>query len=105
MVNQSITATITQLADNVPLHGKAKIDVKNDVMPSDNQNLNQMKLFSESVQHHVNSVNNLKNLRKTKTSSHPLFGEFTAHKWNCMFAFHLSLHIPQAKYVLNHERD
>ena len=32
---------------------------------------------------------------------HPIFREFDAHKWNCMFAFHLGLHLKQAEYVVS----
>jgi hypothetical protein len=39
-------------------------------------------------------------LRGTGTSPHPVFGDFDAHKWNCMFTFHLGLHLPQAEYVV-----
>ena len=31
---------------------------------------------------------------------HPVFGDFDAHRWHCMFGFHLLLHLRQAKYVV-----
>jgi hypothetical protein len=45
-------------------------------------------------------VKDLGELRGTKTTPHPIFGDFDAHKWNCMFSFHLRLHYKQAAYVV-----
>lgn len=100
IVNRSITATICQLAEGEALSGAATIDAKKDVMPSGNADLAIIDVFRESIIDHVDKVENLGNLRGTARSQHPVFGSFDAHKWHCMFAFHLVLHLQQAKYIL-----
>lgn len=61
----------------------------------------QVDAFALSVRQHVEAIEALPALRGTKTSLHPLFGPFDAHQWNCMFAFHLKLHLRQARFVVN----
>lgn len=100
IVNRSITATVVQLAGGEALSGPATINPKKDVMPSSAADESQIKVFSDSVSSHIEAVKNLKHLRCTATSPHPIFGEFDAHKWNCMFALHLGLHLRQAEYVV-----
>lgn len=99
IVSKSITAAVCQLAKGERLHGAAKIDIKKDVMPSHSAGKEQLKAFQRSVEEHSDSVNRLGRLRGTETSAHPIFGNFDAHKWNCMFSFHLSLHYPQSVHV------
>jgi hypothetical protein len=101
IVNRSITAAVVQLAKGEALSGPAKINPKKDVMPSVGADESKIKDFSDSVSRHIEAVKNLKNLRGTATSPHPIFGEFDAHKWNCLFAFHLGLHLRQAEYVVS----
>jgi hypothetical protein len=100
IVNRSITAIVVQLAGGEALSGPATINPKKDVMPSSVADESQIKVFSDSVSRHIEAVKNLKHLRGTATSPHPIFGEFDAHKWNCMFAFHLGLHLRQAEHVV-----
>jgi hypothetical protein len=100
IVNQSITASVVQLANGEPLSGRATIDVKQGVMPSSSADESQVELFAQSVADHIAAVRGLGNLRGTKTSRHPIFGQFDAHKWNCMFAFHLHIHLPQARFIV-----
>ena len=100
IVNTSITATVVQLSRGEVLSGPATLNPKKDVMPSSAADESQIEVFVDSVIRHIEAVKNLKQLRGTGTSPHPIFGEFDAHKWNCMFAFHLSLHLRQAEYVV-----
>jgi hypothetical protein len=100
IVNRSITATVVQLAAGEVLSGLATMNPKKDVMPSCLADHSQIQDFADSVTEHIEAVKSLKKLRGTKTSRHPVFGEFDAHKWNCMFGFHLKLHLPQAAYVV-----
>ena len=100
IVNRSITATVVQLARGEELSGAATINPKTDVMPSSSADASQFKDFADSVTKHIEAVKSLNRLRGTSTSPHPIFGNFNAHKWNCMFAFHLGLHLPQAEYVV-----
>jgi hypothetical protein len=99
IVNRSITAAVVQLANGESLSGPATIDVKKGVMPSSSADESHVELFAQSVTDHIAAVRGLGNLRGTKTSQHPIFGQFDAHKWNCMFAFHLRLHLPQARFI------
>ena len=100
IVNRSITATVVQLARGEELSGAATINPKTDVMPSSSADASQFEDFADSVTQHIEAVKSVKRLRGTGTSPHPIFGNFNAHKWNCMFAFHLGLHLPQAEYVV-----
>lgn len=100
IVNRSITATVVQLARGQELSGAATINPKTDVMPSSSADASQFKDFADSITSHIEAVKSLNRLRGTGTSPHPVFGNFNAHKWNCMFAFHLGLHLPQAEYVV-----
>lgn len=98
IVNRSISATVRQLARGEPPGGPATIDPKTGVMPSISAGEQQLPRFRNSVNDHLKVVNTLGRLRGTKTSPHPVFGEFDAHKWNCMFSFHLNLHLKKAEY-------
>lgn len=97
IVNESITSMITQLAKGEELHGDALIDPKKDVMPADSVDSDVLMRFSNSVSKHIEEVKGLEGLRKTKKTLHPVFGNFNAHQWNCMFTFHLRLHYNQSK--------
>ena len=99
IVNRSITASVVQLAKGEALSGWARIDAKKDVMPALSADESRVKLFAQSVADHIAAVRDLGDLRGTKTSQHPIFGQFDAHKWNCMFAFHLRIHLPQARFI------
>jgi hypothetical protein len=100
IVNRSITASVVQLANGERLSGPATIDVKKGVMPSSSADESQAELFAQSVADHIAAVRDLDKLRGTKTSAHPIFGQFDAHKWNCMFAFHLRIHLQQARFIV-----
>jgi hypothetical protein len=104
IVNRSITATVVQLVRGEELRGAATINPKTDVMPSSSADVSQFKDFADSVTKHIEAVKSLNRLRGTGTSPHPIFGDFDAHKWNCMFTFHLGLHLPQAEYVVGKAR-
>ena len=101
IVNRAITATVVQLARGEAPSGAAMIDPKKDVMPSTLAGDSQIELFADSVRQHLDAVKDLKSLRGTRTAPHPVFGSFDAHQWHCMFAFHLGLHLRQAKYVVS----
>ena len=101
IVNRAITANVVQLSRGEDPSGAAVIDVKNEVMPSGSAGPAQIDAFALSVRQHVEAIEALPALRGTKTSPHPLFGPFDAHQWNCMFAFHLKLHLRQARFVVN----
>lgn len=99
IVNRSITATVCQLAEGIPLSGSATIDLKKDVMPTGSPDKSILQTFLDSITFHIDEVKKLDRLSGTKKSKHPVFGPFDAHKWNCMFSFHLGLHLPQAEFI------
>ena len=99
IVNQSITATVRQLVRGKALSGAAAIDPKTGVMPSPAAGTEQVPIFFDSIAEHVETVSGLENLRGSNTSRHPLFGDFDAHKWHCMFSFHLKIHYRQAEFI------
>ena len=99
IVNRGIGATVEQLVRGDPLHGDALINPKTDVMPSASAGPEQLKMFRDSVTHHMARVETFGRLRGTRTAPHVIFGDFDAHKWNCMFSFHLGLHYRQAAHL------
>lgn len=99
IVNRGITAVIAQLVRGEPLHGPALINPKTDVMPSPEAGPEQVEAFEASVRDHIQTVQSLGRLRGTPTLPHPIFGNFDAHKWNCMFALHLKIHNRQAEQI------
>jgi hypothetical protein len=100
IVNRSISAIVEQLSRGEPLSGAATIDPKEGVMPSPYAGEEQILKFKDSVNYHLKLLDSLGNLRGTATAPHMIFGDFDAHKWNCMFSFHLKVHHSQAKYVI-----
>ncbi len=104
IVNRSITAIVTQLARGEERHGAAAINPKTDVMPSPNPGPEQFAIFRDSVLRHHEAVAELGPLRGTACRPHPVFGPFDAHRWHCMFAFHLKIHLPQARLVAERAR-
>ncbi len=100
IVNSSISATILQLVRGERLSGAAAIDPKKDVMPVRSAGIEQLQAFKESVDSHLAMIEGLGPLRGTSSSPHPIFGDFDAHMWNCMFSFHLGLHYKQARHVV-----
>lgn len=99
IVQRSVTATVVQLARGETLSDAARIDPKRDVMPSPAADASQWDCFAGSVASHIAAVRTFQKLRGTRTAPHPVFGKFDAHQWNCMFAFHMGLHLPQAEFV------
>lgn len=98
IVNNTISANIRRLALGEPAPTK-KFDVKKDVMPELHCGIEQIAIFKASILSHLESMKPLGELRGTATTNHPLFGPFDAHQWNCMFAFHLKVHLKQAAWV------
>ena len=98
LVNHAISANISRLALCEP-EPTQKFDVKKDVMPTAECGIEQVALFKASVIAHLDSLKALDCLKGTRMTKHPLFGLFDAHKWNCMFAFHLKVHLKQASLI------
>jgi hypothetical protein len=98
IVNHAISANVKRLALGEP-EPKKKFHIKKDVMPEAESGIEQIALFKSSVLSHLEAVKSLGDLRNTATTDHPLFGSFDAHKWHCMFAFHMQIHLKQAEFV------
>ncbi len=101
IVNRSFTSIIESLVRGEEPEGAGAIDMKKDVMPSENPGTEQMESFHNSVTEHIKIVSNYQSLRDTPTEHHPVFGKFNAHQWHCMFGFHLFIHYAQAKYIIS----
>jgi hypothetical protein len=99
-VNRSISATIQHLVRGEPLRGAAAVDPKKDLLPSQSAGEEKLREFRDSVNEHLRMVSTLGELRGTKTAPHPIIGNCDAHKWTCMFSFHLGLHYKQAEHVV-----
>lgn len=96
LVNRSISALVQQLARGEPLTGPALINPQTDVLPSAAPEPQQLAIFTASIHSHLGAVKALGPLRGTRTAPHPLFGDFDAHQWHCLFALHLKIHLKQA---------
>jgi hypothetical protein len=101
IVNRSIAATVEALALKKKPSGAALINPKTDVFPNIQSGPEQIVLFRQSVDDYLAKVATLPSLRGTAETPHPVFGSFDAHKWHCMFGFHLGLHLKQAEKVLS----
>lgn len=99
IVNRSITNLICALVADVPESELPTIDIKHDVMPGPDAGVEQVEAFHQSVEDHLQRVSALSDLRNTGTFDHPMFGSFTAHQWTCLFAFHLKIHLRQARFL------
>lgn len=104
IVNHSISAIIQSLAHGREVDTGDVKDPKTDVMPSVSPGIEQLDLFRQSIEEHIAAVETLPELRGTEEYPHPIFGMFDAHKWNCMFSFHLQVHIKQAQYIAQKAR-
>jgi hypothetical protein len=101
IVNHAISANVRRLVlcEPEPIR---KFNPKTDVIPENDCGIEQIVLFKSSVLAHLahlESLDCLGALRGTETTNHPLFGQFDAHKWNCMFTFHLRIHLKQAEFI------
>jgi hypothetical protein len=101
IVNRSISAIVTSLANDEEPAGIGVADPKRDVMPSADPGKTQIQAFQSSVETHLEIVSRLTRLRSTPTYRHPVFGQLNAHGWHCMFGLHLDIHRNQAKAVCN----
>ncbi len=99
IVHGRITPVVWALAlgEEVPVN--KDFDPKKDVMPSPAPGMEQVEAFRESVEDHLAVVAELPELKGTAKAMHPVFGPFDAHQWHCMFAFHLDIHLKQARAV------
>ena len=100
IVNRSIASTVESLALGKKPLGAALINPKTDVLPKGLSGPDQVEAFRQSIDDYLAMVETLPTLRGTAATPHPIFGAFDAHKWHCMFGFHLGLHLKQAEKVL-----
>ena len=100
IVNRSIAAMVEAQALGKEPGGAALMNPKNDVLPKGVSGSEQIGYFRQSVYDYLSMVSDLPSLRGTAQRTHPIFGPFDAHKWHCMFGFHLGLHLKQAERVL-----
>ena len=100
IVNRSIASTVNSLALGKESSGAALINPKTDVLPKGLSGPDQVEAFCRSIDDYLALVETLPPLRGTTETPHPIFGSFDAHKWHCMFGFHLGLHLKQAEKVL-----
>lgn len=68
-------------------------------MPEPESGSEQVALFKASAICHLDSVKGLGDLKGTRTKKRPLFGSFDDQKSNCMFAFHLKIHLKEAARI------
>jgi hypothetical protein len=99
IVNRSMTSLMVSLAEGRAPDGGEVKNPKTDVLPSPGSGVEQLAAFQDSITAHLEAVAPLANLRETAVSPHPLFGDFTAFHWHAMFAFHLKVHLPQARAI------
>lgn len=100
IVNRSIASMVRALALGRSPSGAALIHPKNDVLPQGTSGPEQVEEFRRSVDDYLGMIVTLPSLHGTAEQPHPVFGSFDAHKWHCMFGFHLGLHLRQARKIL-----
>lgn len=100
IVSRAMSAIALCLARGDDPDTLPQIDPKRDVMPSANPGPEQVDALDATVTAHLDAVAGLKKLRGTATRPHPLFGDFDAHAWHCMFRFHLGIHLRQARMIV-----
>ncbi len=100
IVNGMIAHTVEKLARGEDPNPERAINHKTDVLPGDSSGAEQIAAFSESIKSYLSMVTTLPLMRGTAKTQHPVFGPFDAHKWHCMFGFHLGLHLKQAEKVI-----
>jgi hypothetical protein len=100
IVNRVITTTMESLARGEEPVIPGVRDSKKDVMPSGGAGPEQVAVFRDTVEEHLRVVSGLGRMRGTRTKRHPIFGEFDAHRWHCMFGFHLRIHGKQADCIV-----
>ena len=101
IVNRIISHTVMKLARGEDPTPEQPIDHKTDVLPKGLglSGPEQIEAFRESVDGYLSMIPTLPDFRGTAETPHPAFGLFDAHKWHCMFGFHLGLHLKQARKV------
>lgn len=95
IVNQRLTGQMCFLA-GTGVEPDPDFDVKHDVMPTADPGPEQIPQFESSIAEHLQFAAEIPKLRGTGESPHTIFGSFDAHKWHCMFGFHLQIHRRQA---------
>ena len=100
IVNRSVTSLVPSLVRGEEPEGLSDFDPKKDVMPSPDPGIEQIHAFRSSVEDHLIVVSGLDRLRGSLRIQHPIFGQFDAHCWHCMFGLHLFIHYKQAEYVV-----
>ncbi len=101
IVNRSITSIVETLALGRELTGPALINPKTDVMPSAHAGQEVVEAFRDSVEAHLATVQRLPEQFAAGMKEHPVFGDFNAHQWHCMFGFHLFIHRRQAGLIVS----
>ncbi|MEX0330824.1 MAG: DinB family protein [Puniceicoccaceae bacterium] len=96
IVNRIMADIVGSLAKGELPKVAGKIDPKTGVMPGANPGPEQIEAFRLSVDEYLDLLPDLGALRGTATRPHPVFGDFDAHQWHCMFGFHLMIHYKQA---------
>ena len=102
IVNRMISHNVEKLSRGEDPTPEQPIDHKTDVLPQGllRSGPEQIEEFRESVDGYLSMIATLPDFRGTVETPHPVFGLFDAHKWHCMFGFHLGLHLKQAEKVL-----
>ena len=101
IVNRMISYTVEKLARGEDPKQERPINHKTDVLPKGLSGPEQVEAFRESLDTYLSMVAAFPTLRGTAETPHPIFGPLNAHKWHCMFDFHLRLHLKQAETVIS----
>lgn len=97
IVNCIFTRNIESLENNRKIQ---KIDPKLDVLPKKGVGVQARNNFITSIEDHLHFVKSIRDMRKSKTAEHAIFGKFNAHQWHSFLPIHLSIHRKQMKVVL-----
>lgn len=97
IVNSAVIATMTCLATGKTPERKASTA---DVKPSEDIGREVLDAFAASCDGLIATVDEIENLDRPETWSHPWFGPLTIRDWHAMAAFHLGLHRVQIEAIL-----
>ncbi|MEO0416368.1 MAG: hypothetical protein AAF226_15585, partial [Verrucomicrobiota bacterium] len=99
--NRIVNVELTQMMQSVLDTGRYEtdFDAKHDVLPQGEVGASVVAEFQESSEAYLHVVRKFPKLKGVGSMPHPVFGQFDAHKYFCMFGFHLALHRRQAEKI------
>jgi len=100
IVNNTMSLNVGALMTGKGKRLVEKFNPKTDVLPSADAGREQVELFQQSIEYHIDIIREFEDLNSEGTNTHPVFGDFNAHMWHGMMGVHLGVHYKQAKMIV-----